>query len=97
MPKRARDDSTELNFPIPAKRLEGKKHKWYYAAWFIAETYRLNPKKDITKRKAAVEEGWRDFGLSTWPECRDDMMAGVRAPVSVINHGRLEKLTPALP
>lgn len=86
MPKRVNDGPIKLKFPVPAETLAGQQQQWYYAALFIAETYKLNPKTNLTKARTAVEEGWKNFALSIWPERVDDKMMEVRAPIPVDDH-----------
>lgn len=92
MPDRAIDGFTQLKFLVPAERLAGQQQEWYYAALFIAETYKLNSKRtNLTKAKTAVEEGWKSFALSLWPERVDDKMMDVCAPIPVDDHRGQER------
>jgi len=86
MPKRVNDGSIKLKFPVPAERRAGQQQERYYAALFIAETYKLNPTTNLTKARTAVEEGWKNFALLRWPERVDDKMIEVRAPILVDDH-----------
>lgn len=95
MSKRARDGSLKLRFPIPDKELAGKRNILYYAAGFIMETYNFNPKANLVECRAAVEEGWRAFGMATFPDCIGDMMEEVRVTLPSLDQ-RVQEQTDSL-